>query len=321
MESDETPILLLAAKEALRNVAVILVLAFYELRRKFAQRQISLASSMENAASSGREITFYANKTETPFSHGNLSRHPPRRIADRAPKKARISLSRVERQPRSICFPTSTLPIVATVQPRRKQENATNPYPYALFVGSQTLIIAFCFRENIIHAPPCSSTMRGHDVAGYCDTTEFQDGRVPETRGCREQKEFNFVLRVFCAKGYTEMDSGMETIITLRNENHCFPRLECSRTCELGIQRAKWAFTRRASEMERGPSEIRAQAEIVCDVVSRPRFTCAHHCAQMLCACIIPRMKSEREQEEATSTWSGRSLPYESRHSLRRHLT
>lgn len=113
--------------------------------RKFAQRQISLASSMENAASSGREITFYANKTETPFSHGNLSRHPPRRIADRAPKKARISLSRVERQPRSICFPTSTLPIVATVQPRRKQENATNPYPYALFVGSQTLIIAFCF--------------------------------------------------------------------------------------------------------------------------------------------------------------------------------
>ncbi|KAF7403687.1 hypothetical protein HZH68_006481 [Vespula germanica] len=68
--------------------------------------------------------------------------------------------------------------------------------------------------------------------------------------------------------------------------------------------------------MERGPSEIRAQAEIVCDVVSRPRFTCAHHCAQMLCACIIPRMKSEREQEEATSTWSGRSLPYESRHTF-----
>ncbi|KAL2726435.1 hypothetical protein V1478_006713 [Vespula squamosa] len=150
-------------------------------------------------------------------------------------------------------------------------------------------------KENIIHAPPCSSTMRGHDVAGYCDTTEFQDGRVPETRGCREQKEFNFVLRVFCTKGYT--------------------------ACELGVQRAKWAFTRRASEMERGPSEIRAQAEIVCDAVSRPRFTCAHHCAQMLCACIIPRMKSEREQEEATSTWSGRSLPYENRHSLRRHLT
>lgn len=32
VESDETPIILLAAKEALRNVAVFLILAFYELQ-------------------------------------------------------------------------------------------------------------------------------------------------------------------------------------------------------------------------------------------------------------------------------------------------
>lgn len=37
------------------------------------------------------------------------------------------------------------LPSSLPVQARRKQENATNPYPCALFIGSQTSIVAFFF--------------------------------------------------------------------------------------------------------------------------------------------------------------------------------